>query len=122
MSKEEYINNLKVALQGFEEDLVQEIVTDYEERFIVGVENGKTEEQIITELGSVEQLVMELKELQSFDTSSVTDCKIGKKKSNTLEDNINQTEEDIVEEQDEKTEQTKKDNGNFDWNFENLMK
>lgn len=124
MSKEEYISNLKVALQGFEEDLIQEIVTDYEERFIVGVENGKTEEQIIVELGSVEQLVMELKELQSFDTSSVTDWKIGK--SNTLENKMNQTEEyreeDIVEEYNEKTEQTKKDNGNFDWNFENLMK
>ncbi len=126
MSKEEYISSLKVALQGFEEDLIQEIVTDYEERFIVGIENGKTEEQIITELGSVEQLVMELKELQSFDTSSLTDWKIGKKKSNTLENKINQTEEyreeDIVEEHNEKTEQTKKDTENFDWNFENLMK
>ena len=126
MSKEEYINNLKGALQEFEEDLVQEIVTDYEERFIVGIENGKTEEQIMVELGSVEQLVMELKELQVFDTSSVTDGKIEKKRSNILENKINQTEdyreEDIVEEQNKKIEQTKENAGNVDWKFENLMK
>ena len=58
MSKEEYISSLQVALQGFEEDLAQEIVTDYEERFIVGMENGKTEEQIIAELGSIEELAL----------------------------------------------------------------
>lgn len=130
MSKEEYISNLKVELQGFEEDLVQEIVTDYEERFIVGVENGKTEEQVIEELGSVEELVMELKELQSLDTSFVADWKIGEKKSSILENEANQIEqnieEDVVEEekQNEKTEQTKEYNSSWNWNvsFENLMK
>ena len=85
MSKEEYISSLKVSLRGFEEDLVQEIVTDYEERFAVGVEKGKTEEQVIVELGSIEELVMELRELQSLNTDSFANWNIGEKKVNTKE-------------------------------------
>lgn len=66
MRKEEYMSSLQAALQGFDEDLVQEIVADYEERFRIGAERGKTEGQVIAELGSVEGLVMELGEMQSF--------------------------------------------------------
>lgn len=66
MNKEAYMSSLQAALQGFDEDLVQEIVADYEERFRIGAEQGKTEEQVIAELGSVEGLVMELGEMQSF--------------------------------------------------------
>lgn len=128
MSKEEYISSLKVALQGFEEDLVQEIVTDYEERFAVGVEKGKTEEQIIAELGSIEELVMELKELQSLNTSSVADWNIGEKKVSTKE--IKETEQNVEEQQEqqeqkEKTEQNKnnwKENASFYDSFEILMR
>ena len=47
MKKEEYIGALKSALAGLYEELVQEIVSDYEERFRVGIEKGKTEEQVI---------------------------------------------------------------------------
>ena len=43
MKKEEYMGALKSALAGFDEELVQEIVSDYEERFRVGIEKGKTE-------------------------------------------------------------------------------
>ena len=59
------MSSLQAALQGFDEDLVQEIVADYEERFRIGATQGKTEEQIVAELGSVEGLVEELGELQS---------------------------------------------------------
>lgn len=64
MKKEEYMGALKSALNGFDEELVQEIVSDYEERFRVGLEKGKTEEQIIQELGSIKDLVDELGEMQ----------------------------------------------------------
>lgn len=64
MKKEEYMGALKSALTGFDEELVQEIITDYEERFRVGQEKGKTEEQIIAELGSIKDLVDELREMQ----------------------------------------------------------
>lgn len=64
MKKEEYMGALQSALTGFDEELAQEIVTDYEERFRVGLEKGKTEEQIIAELGSIKDLVDELNEMQ----------------------------------------------------------
>jgi len=55
---------LKSALEGFDEELVQEIVVDYEERFRIGAENGRSEEEIIKELGSIRDLVEELQEVQ----------------------------------------------------------
>ena len=64
MKKEEYMGALKSALSSFDEELVQEIVSDYEERFRIGLEKGKSEEQIIAELGSIKDLVDELGELQ----------------------------------------------------------
>ena len=64
MKKEEYMGALQSALIGFDEELVQEIVSDYEERFRVGQEKGKTEEQVIAELGSIKDLVEELAEMQ----------------------------------------------------------
>lgn len=78
MNKEAYMSSLKTALTGFEEDLVQEIVADYEERFCVGATQGKTEEQIIAELGSVEGLVMELSEMQSFSQGPTVTININK--------------------------------------------
>lgn len=73
MNKEAYMSSLKAALTGFEEDLVQEIVADYEERFRVGAAQGKTEEQIVAELGSVEGLVEELSEMQGITQEKRTD-------------------------------------------------
>jgi len=64
MKKEEYMGALQSALSSFDEELVQEIVSDYEERFRIGLEKGKTEEQVIAELGSIKDLVDELGELQ----------------------------------------------------------
>ena len=57
MKREEYMGALKSALTGFDEELVQEIVSDYEERFRVGLEKGKTEEAVIQELGSIKDLI-----------------------------------------------------------------
>lgn len=70
MKKEEYMGALASALAGFDEELVQEIVSDYEERFRVGLENGKTEEQVIAELGSIKDLVEELSEMQQGATGA----------------------------------------------------
>ena len=64
MKREEYMGALQSALIGFDEELAQEIVSDYEERFRVGAERGKTVEQIIAELGSIKDLVDELLEMQ----------------------------------------------------------
>ncbi len=64
MKKEEYMGALQSALTGFDEELIQEIICDYEERFRIGAEKGKTEEEIISELGSIQDLVDELGEIQ----------------------------------------------------------
>jgi DUF4097 and DUF4098 domain-containing protein YvlB len=84
MKREEYMGALQSALAGFDEELVQEIVSDYEERFRVGLEKGKTEEQVIAELGSIKDLVDELGELQQGTGDSFKTADSGQEaKSNT---------------------------------------
>jgi len=63
MNKTEYLNALKEALKDTEESVMEEIVSDYEEHFQVGTEKGKSEEQICEELGSINDLVDEIKEV-----------------------------------------------------------
>jgi len=89
MKKEEYMGALKSALTTFDEELVQEIVSDYEERFRVGLEKGKTEEQVISELGSIKDLVEELGEIQQGAGESF------KTAENTSGTNTNQTEQNF---------------------------
>lgn len=64
MKKEEYMGALQAALQEFDEELAQEIVADYEERFRMGAAHGQTEEEVIRQLGSIRGLVEELGEMQ----------------------------------------------------------
>lgn len=64
MNKAEYMKELIEKLGGFDEELVQEIVSDYEEHFATGANKGKSEEAVIAELGSVDELLAELQELQ----------------------------------------------------------
>lgn len=63
MNKIEYLNALKEALKDTEASVMEEIVSDYEEHFQVGMEKGKSEEQICEELGSIDDLVDEIKEV-----------------------------------------------------------
>ena len=64
MNRQEYMDTLSKALDGFGTDIKDEIMSDYEEHFTDGLANGKTEEQIIAELGPIEDLVRELKSLK----------------------------------------------------------
>lgn len=64
MNKAEYMKELIEKLNGFDEELMQEIVSDYEEHFANGAEKGKSEEEVIAELGSVDELLDELQEFQ----------------------------------------------------------
>lgn len=63
MNKIEYLNALKDALKNVDIRVMEEIVADYEEHFQVGLENGKSEEQICEELGSIDDLVKEINEV-----------------------------------------------------------
>ena len=62
MNKTEYLSALKEALKDTDESVMEEIVLDYEEHFQIGMENGKSEEQICEELGAIDDLVKEIKE------------------------------------------------------------
>ncbi len=67
MNKMEYLSALKEALSDTEESIMREIVSDYEEHFQAGMENGKSEEEICEDLGSIEDLVKEIKDVYNTD-------------------------------------------------------
>ena len=50
MTKEEYMQHLKEALQGYDRSFAEEILESYEEHFADGIKNGRTEEEICDEL------------------------------------------------------------------------
>lgn len=65
MNKQEYMYNLFEALRPFEEEVRDEIISDYEEHFSMGLAAGKTEEQIVEELGSIDELIADLNDLKN---------------------------------------------------------
>lgn len=73
MNKNEYLSALKEALKDTDESVMKEIVSDYEEHFQAGMENGKSEEEICDDLGPIDDLVEEIKE--AYTTNSKKDQK-----------------------------------------------
>ncbi len=51
MNKREFMYTIEKALEGYSEDEKNDILYDYEEHFRIGDENGKSEKEIIEELG-----------------------------------------------------------------------
>ncbi len=43
MRRKEYLDRLKTYLQGLPIDEIQDILTDYEEHFDIGISKGKSE-------------------------------------------------------------------------------
>ena len=62
MTKTEYLNALRAKLESFNMELQQEITEDYEQHFAEGLAAGKSEAEIIEELGSIEDMIQELPE------------------------------------------------------------
>lgn len=60
MNKEIFLQQLDASLTKLPQDERQEIIQDYQEYFIIGLEEGKTEEQIAAGLGSPSQIAKEL--------------------------------------------------------------
>lgn len=60
MNKETFIQQLHSSLKKLAEDERQDIIQDYEEYFNIGLEEGKTEEQISDALGDPNQIAKEL--------------------------------------------------------------
>ena len=61
MTRTEYLEKLREQLHCFSSDMQEEILEDYNRHFDEGLANGKSEDEIIAELGSIEDMVEELK-------------------------------------------------------------
>ena len=51
MKKAEYLKILKENLSGLEKNVIKDIIEDIEEHFLAGIEEGKIEEEICSDLG-----------------------------------------------------------------------
>src|SRR5690625_3134407 len=60
MTKKEFLTELKSLLIQISEDERKDIMQDFEEHFQIGLEEGETEEEIASGLGSPEQIAKEL--------------------------------------------------------------
>lgn len=60
MTRTEYLDRLEEALRGFDTALVEEITEDYRQHFDEGGRLGKSDEEIIRELGSIEDMIQDL--------------------------------------------------------------
>ncbi len=63
MDKREYMYNLWEALNAYNPEIRDEIVNDYEEHFSMGHQAGKSDEEVIRELGPIDALMEDLKEI-----------------------------------------------------------
>lgn len=59
MNKREFLDLLRYYLRAYPHNMINDIVADYEEHFHIGMEKGKTEEQISAELGSPKDIADE---------------------------------------------------------------
>ncbi|WP_297812041.1 DUF4097 family beta strand repeat-containing protein [uncultured Finegoldia sp.] len=62
MNKEQFMELLDYYFRNVDETTYSEIKNDYEEHFKIGLENGKTEEEISKELGNPREIFNECKE------------------------------------------------------------
>lgn len=75
LTKEQFLKNLNSALEGISSVERQDILEDYEEHFAIGLEEGKTEEQIAASLGTPHQIAKELLatyNLEKVETTATT--------------------------------------------------
>lgn len=60
MNKYQFLKVLESSLKGLSANERQDIVQDFEEHFLIGLEEGKTEEEIAASLGSPQQIAREM--------------------------------------------------------------
>lgn len=72
MNKKEYLELLKISLQHLSLDELNDILSDYEEHFEIGISKGKSEEEISEELGHPKEVASNYKTAfrSSFDNNS----------------------------------------------------
>lgn len=62
MNREEFLDLLRLYLNRFPKSMVDDIIRDYDEHFTIGIEKGKSETQIIEELGSPREIAREFEQ------------------------------------------------------------
>lgn len=75
MNKIKFLSDLERLLRKLPKNEKNDILQDYEEYFSIGIEEGKTESQIVDSLGSPKQLAKELLadyHIEKMETSSST--------------------------------------------------
>ena len=72
MNKKQFLSTLKESLRGIDEDSLREIMYDYEEHFSIGLENGKTEEEISSGLGDPRAIASQYKFERALKTAENT--------------------------------------------------
>lgn len=98
MNKEQYINELRSKLSGFDEELVNEILQDYEEHFTLGYAQGKSDEQIIASLGTIEDLVKEIESsYQRNNKSDSMSFTVDLSSLNDMSDKLNKMTRDLTD-------------------------
>ncbi|MFT8322287.1 MAG: DUF1700 domain-containing protein [Bacillus sp. (in: firmicutes)] len=60
MNKDQFLKQLSADLNRLSHEERQDIIQDYEEHFLIGLEEGKTENEIAEALGSPQQIAKEL--------------------------------------------------------------
>jgi uncharacterized membrane protein len=67
MNKNEFLTTLETSLVNFPANEKTEIMYDYEEHFRIGEENGKSQEDLIKELGDPKNIAKQYRVSQSID-------------------------------------------------------
>lgn len=73
MNKEDFLKELERHLEGFSEEEKKEILYDYEEHFRIGFDNGKTEAELIEELGDPLSIANQYNSSSGFEKVIVSD-------------------------------------------------
>ncbi len=60
MNKKQFLSNLESSLKKLPSNERQDILQDFEEHFTIGLQEGKTEEQIAEQLGSPHQIAKDM--------------------------------------------------------------
>lgn len=60
MNKKQFLSKLESSLKSLPANERQDILQDFEEHFTIGLQEGKTEEQISTSLGSPHQIAKDM--------------------------------------------------------------
>lgn len=85
MTKREYLNILNERLGRFNKELRDEIMEDYNRHFAEGEKQGKSDEEIIKELGNIEEMINELAEVDPTTGQDKKYCYEGEYKGINLE-------------------------------------